>query len=153
MSPRDARGFANAAGSRNCWRVTTPIAVDHGIEMLFALCRCAMERVAERLHGRLRPKSRYLRAHDMAYEENFQWVGGIFPVEMESAILINGSKVQPRLAILKPQSSAIAIGSGGPFGAEGPIIMTGGAIGSVIGPREEVAAAAVRFRVLSRCSR
>jgi H+/Cl- antiporter ClcA len=46
--------------------------------------------------------------------------------------LINGSKVQPRLAVLKPLSSAISIGSGGPFGAEGPIIMTGGAFGSII---------------------
>ncbi|HVW84095.1 MAG TPA: chloride channel protein, partial [Bryobacteraceae bacterium] len=53
------------------------------------------------------------------------------PEALES-ILLNGSKVQPRLAILKPISSAIAIGSGGPFGAEGPIIMTGGAIGSII---------------------
>ena len=53
------------------------------------------------------------------------------PEALES-ILINGSKVQPRLAILKPLSAAISIGSGGPFGAEGPIIMTGGAIGSVI---------------------
>ncbi len=53
------------------------------------------------------------------------------PEALES-ILINGSKVQPRLAILKPISSAISIGSGGPFGAEGPIIMTGGAFGSMI---------------------
>ena len=53
------------------------------------------------------------------------------PEALES-ILINGSKVQPRLAVLKPISSAISIGSGGPFGAEGPIIMTGGAIGSII---------------------
>jgi len=53
------------------------------------------------------------------------------PEALES-ILISGSKVQPRLAILKPISSAISIGSGGPFGAEGPIIMTGGALGSVI---------------------
>jgi chloride channel protein, CIC family len=53
------------------------------------------------------------------------------PEALES-ILINGSKVQPRLAVLKPVSSAISIGSGGPFGAEGPIIMTGGAIGSII---------------------
>ncbi|MEO8595881.1 MAG: chloride channel protein [Candidatus Solibacter sp.] len=52
--------------------------------------------------------------------------------EALEAILINGSKVQPRLAVLKPLSAAISIGSGGPFGAEGPIIMTGGAIGSVI---------------------
>jgi CIC family chloride channel protein len=53
------------------------------------------------------------------------------PEALES-ILINGSKVQPRLAVLKPISSAISIGSGGPFGAEGPIIMTGGAIGSIV---------------------
>jgi chloride channel protein, CIC family len=53
------------------------------------------------------------------------------PEALES-ILINGSRIQPRLAILKPISSAISIGSGGPFGAEGPIIMTGGAFGSMI---------------------
>jgi chloride channel protein, CIC family len=53
------------------------------------------------------------------------------PEALES-ILINGSKVEPRLAVLKPVSAAISIGSGGPFGAEGPIIMTGGAIGSII---------------------
>ncbi len=52
--------------------------------------------------------------------------------EAIEAILINGSRVEPRLAILKPLSSAISIGSGGPFGAEGPIIMTGGAFGSMI---------------------
>lgn len=54
------------------------------------------------------------------------------PEAMER-ILINGSQVQPRLAILKPISSAISIGTGGPFGAEGPIILTGGAVGSIIG--------------------
>ncbi|HLI43886.1 MAG TPA: chloride channel protein [Acidimicrobiales bacterium] len=54
------------------------------------------------------------------------------PEAMEN-ILINGSKVQPRLAILKPISSAVSIGTGGPFGAEGPIILTGGAVGSIVG--------------------
>ena len=54
------------------------------------------------------------------------------PEAMEN-ILINGSRVQPRLAILKPISSAVSIGTGGPFGAEGPIILTGGAVGSVVG--------------------
>jgi chloride channel protein, CIC family len=53
------------------------------------------------------------------------------PEAIES-ILINGSRVEPKLAVLKPLSSAISIGSGGPFGAEGPIIMTGGAFGSMI---------------------
>lgn len=52
--------------------------------------------------------------------------------EAIEAILMNGSKVEPRVAILKPLSSAISIGSGGPFGAEGPIIVTGGAVGSII---------------------
>jgi chloride channel protein, CIC family len=52
--------------------------------------------------------------------------------EAIEAILINGSRVDPKVAVLKPLSSAISIGSGGPFGAEGPIIMTGGAVGSLI---------------------
>jgi CIC family chloride channel protein len=52
--------------------------------------------------------------------------------EAIEAILINGSRIDPKVALLKPVSSAISIGSGGPFGAEGPIIMTGGAIGSLI---------------------
>ncbi len=54
------------------------------------------------------------------------------PEAMER-ILINGSRVQPRLAVLKPISSAVSIGTGGPFGAEGPIILTGGAVGSIVG--------------------
>ncbi|MFJ9850438.1 chloride channel protein [Streptomyces sp. NPDC101150] len=53
------------------------------------------------------------------------------PEAIES-ILIGGSRVQPRVALLKPTSSAVSIGTGGPFGAEGPIIMTGGAVGSLI---------------------
>jgi CIC family chloride channel protein len=52
------------------------------------------------------------------------------PEAME-AILIGGSRIQPKVALLKPLSSAISIGTGGPFGAEGPIIMTGGALGSL----------------------
>jgi H+/Cl- antiporter ClcA/CBS domain-containing protein len=51
--------------------------------------------------------------------------------EAIEAILIGGSRMSPKVALLKPISSAISIGSGGPFGAEGPIIMTGGAIGSL----------------------
>jgi H+/Cl- antiporter ClcA len=52
--------------------------------------------------------------------------------EALEAILIRGSRIEPRVALLKPISSAISIGSGGPFGAEGPIIMTGGAFGSMV---------------------
>ncbi len=54
------------------------------------------------------------------------------PEAME-AVLINRSRIEPKVAILKPLSAAIAIGTGGPFGAEGPIIQTGGAVGSLVG--------------------
>lgn len=54
------------------------------------------------------------------------------PEAMES-ILIREARIPKRITILKPLSSAIAIGSGGPFGAEGPIIATGGALGSLLG--------------------
>ncbi|MBV9574874.1 MAG: chloride channel protein [Acidobacteriales bacterium] len=52
--------------------------------------------------------------------------------EAIEAILLHRARVEPKIAVLKPISAAIAIGSGGPFGAEGPIIMTGGAFGSLI---------------------
>ena len=52
--------------------------------------------------------------------------------EAIEAILLGRSRMSPKVAILKPLSSAIAIGTGGPFGAEGPIIMTGGAVGSLV---------------------
>ncbi len=54
------------------------------------------------------------------------------PEAME-AVLVNRSRIEPKVAILKPISAAIAIGTGGPFGAEGPIIQTGGAVGSLVG--------------------
>lgn len=54
------------------------------------------------------------------------------PEAMEQ-VLLNKSRISPKVAILKPLSAAIAIGTGGPFGAEGPIIATGGAIGSFFG--------------------
>jgi CIC family chloride channel protein len=58
--------------------------------------------------------------------------------EAIEAILLGRSRLDVKVAILKPLSSAISIGTGGPFGAEGPIIMTGGAIGSLIGQVLEV---------------
>src|SRR5579872_154923 len=54
------------------------------------------------------------------------------PEAMEQ-VLLNESRIPPRITFLKPVSAAIAIGTGGPFGAEGPIIATGGALGSLIG--------------------
>ena len=53
------------------------------------------------------------------------------PEAIES-ILIRGSRAEPKLVVLKPLSAAVSIGSGGPFGAEGPIIMTAGSFGSII---------------------
>ncbi|MEE6177184.1 chloride channel protein [Mycobacterium sp. 050134] len=52
--------------------------------------------------------------------------------ETIEVILTGSSRVEPRVAVLKPISAAISIGTGGPFGAEGPIVMTGGAMGSVV---------------------
>lgn len=54
------------------------------------------------------------------------------PEAMEQ-VLLNESRIPPRVTLLKPVSAAISIGTGGPFGAEGPIIATGGAMGSVLG--------------------
>ncbi|WP_437719481.1 chloride channel protein [Sorangium sp. So ce448] len=54
------------------------------------------------------------------------------PEAMEQ-VLFNQSRIPPRMTLLKPLSAAIAIGTGGPFGAEGPIIATGGALGSLLG--------------------
>lgn len=61
--------------------------------------------------------------------------------EAIEAILFGKSRMSPKVAILKPLASGIVIGSGGPFGAEGPIIMTGGAIGSLIAQFVKVTAA------------
>jgi CIC family chloride channel protein len=73
------------------------------------------------------------------------------PEAMEN-ILINGSRVQPRLAILKPISSAVSIGTGGPFGAEGPIILTGGAVGSIVGQLLALTAAERRALLVAGAS-
>lgn len=62
------------------------------------------------------------------------------PEAME-AILFSKSKMSPKVALLKPLSSGIVIGSGGPFGAEGPIIMTGGSLGSLLAQRLHLTAA------------
>src|SRR5579862_136586 len=67
----------------------------------------------------------------MAYYGSEKIRGHGIPEAIE-AILLQGARVPPKLALLKPLSAAIAIGSGGPFGAEGPIIMTGGAFGSLV---------------------
>jgi CIC family chloride channel protein len=70
------------------------------------------------------------------------------PEAME-AVLFNRSRIAPRVAILKPISAAIAIGTGGPFGAEGPIIQTGGAVGSLVG--QAFHTTAVERKVLLAC--
>lgn len=70
------------------------------------------------------------------------------PEAME-AVLENRSRVSPRVAIFKPVATAVAIGTGGPFGAEGPIIQTGGAMGSLLG--QIVQTTAVERKVLLAC--
>src|SRR5882757_1592007 len=69
--------------------------------------------------------------------------------EAIEAVLTSKSRIEAKVAILKPISAAIAIGTGGPFGAEGPIIQTGGAIGSLIGQVMHVTAA--ERKVLLAC--
>jgi chloride channel protein, CIC family len=68
----------------------------------------------------------------MAYYGSDKIRGHGIPEAIE-AILLKGARVEAKVSVLKPLSAAIAIGSGGPFGAEGPIIMTGGAFGSLVG--------------------
>jgi CIC family chloride channel protein len=70
------------------------------------------------------------------------------PEAME-AVLTNRSRIEAKVAILKPISAAIAIGTGGPFGAEGPIIQTGGAIGSLVG--QALHTTVVERKVLLAC--
>lgn len=68
----------------------------------------------------------------LAYYGSSAIRGHGIPEAMEK-ILTNKSRIKPAITFLKPVSSAIAIGTGGPFGAEGPIIATGGALGSTLG--------------------
>lgn len=70
------------------------------------------------------------------------------PEAME-AVLTNQSRISARVAVLKPLSAVIAIGTGGPFGAEGPIIQTGGALGSLLG--QFVKTSAAERKVLLAC--
>lgn len=70
------------------------------------------------------------------------------PEAME-AVLTNRSRIAPVVAIFKPISAAIAIGTGGPFGAEGPIIQTGGALGSLFG--QVIHMTAAERKVLLAC--
>jgi len=70
------------------------------------------------------------------------------PEAME-AVLISRSRIEAKVALLKPLSAAIGIGTGGPFGAEGPIIQTGGAFGSLVG--QLISMTAVERRVMLAC--
>src|SRR5579859_1633976 len=70
------------------------------------------------------------------------------PEAMEQ-VLTNESRIPARLTFLKPLSAAISIGTGGPFGAEGPIIATGGALGSLVG--QVLHTTAVERKVLLAC--
>ena len=74
--------------------------------------------------------------------------GSWHPEAME-AVLTSRSRIEAKVAILKPLSAAIAIGTGGPFGAEGPIIQTGGAFGSLVG--QLISTTASERKVLLAC--
>ena len=69
--------------------------------------------------------------------------------EAIEAILLKGGRVEAKVALLKPVSAAVSIGSGGPFGAEGPIIMTGGACGSIVAQLFHLTAAERRTLLVS----
>jgi CIC family chloride channel protein len=60
-------------------------------------------------------------------------IGGHGIPEAMEKIILEDSKIPPAITFLKPLSAALSIGTGGPFGAEGPIIATGGAFGSLTG--------------------
>ena len=68
-------------------------------------------------------------------------IGGHGIPEAMEKIILNESRIPPAITLLKPLSAAISIGTGGPFGAEGPIIATGGAFGSVMGQWMHISAA------------
>src|SRR5207302_1359541 len=70
--------------------------------------------------------------------------------EALEAILIGRSRMDPKVAVLKPLSSAIAIGTGGPYGAEGPLIVTGGAVGSLFAQAFHLSSAARRTLLAAR---
>ncbi|TAM82931.1 MAG: CBS domain-containing protein [Candidimonas sp.] len=61
--------------------------------------------------------------------------------EVIESILVGESRIGPKIAVWKPLSSGVVIGTGGPFGAEGPVIMTGGALGSLLGQALRMSAA------------
>lgn len=65
--------------------------------------------------------------------------------ESLEAIVLRESRIKPRVLLAKPLSAAVAMGTGGPFGAEGPIIVTGGCIGSLLGQWVRVSASERRI--------
>src|SRR5579872_5768681 len=69
--------------------------------------------------------------------------------EAMSVVLTNRSQVKPRVGFFKPLSAAITVGTGGPFGAEGPIIQTGAALGSIIG--QMIPSSPAERRILLAC--
>ncbi|HKT87624.1 MAG TPA: chloride channel protein, partial [Candidatus Sulfotelmatobacter sp.] len=69
--------------------------------------------------------------------------------EAMAVVLTKGSVVKPRVSFFKPLSAAITVGTGGPFGAEGPIIQTGAALGSIIG--QMIPSSPAERRILLAC--
>ncbi|HVZ01888.1 MAG TPA: chloride channel protein [Dongiaceae bacterium] len=123
---------AGTAGAGAAWALTRLIAICTNLAYYGRLSATTVPVAGHHLGGWsvLVPVAGCLIIGLMARYGSEKIRGHGIPEAME-AILIGRSRIQPKVAVLKPLSSAISIGSGGPFGAEGPIIMTGGAIGSL----------------------
>jgi H+/Cl- antiporter ClcA len=124
--------FVGSAGAGAAWALTRLIAVATNLAYYGRLSDATVSIAGNHLGywSVLVPVAGCLIIGLMARYGSEKIRGHGIPEAME-AILIGRSRISPKVAVLKPLSSAISIGSGGPFGAEGPIIMTGGAIGSL----------------------
>ena len=127
LSLRSKAVIGASASSLEFW----PWLAVAGLGAFLLLCRARSCGDSARRSGHPGARRRRARGRpDGAFRQ--QKIRGHGIPEAIEAILLGRSRLDAKVAILKPLSSAIAIGTGGPFGAEGPIIMTGGAIGSLI---------------------
>src|SRR5690606_11462992 len=116
----------------------------HGLTHLAFYCRWSLEAASPADHqlvwwGLLIPVSRAVVIRLMARYGSRAIRGHGIPEAMET-VLFKESRIPARVLFLKPLSSVVSIGTGGPFGAEGPIIATGGALGSLFGQYARISA-------------
>jgi H+/Cl- antiporter ClcA len=162
LQPREHDEAEDLADFTTTWRVVPISAVAIGIGLLGAVVAAALLKLIG-LFTNLFFFQRWDTSFASPADNSLGWLVVVIPVigglivgvmarygserirghgipEALESILITGSRVEPRLAFWKPVSAAISIGSGGPFGAEGPIIMTGGAFGSIVAQALELTA-------------